>query len=660
MQEATPKNGDCFANSDATTRQGRRRCKLNTTNPKQSTAKRLFTFPVISSIALLVLAIIGIRWVVNTQRAPGAMTITEAQGMDMTTSKPPAGVQPVAIETATRRRISGTSWFPAILLPYTDEEVVSRVPGRLVRLSVYPGDHVKAGQLLGTLDAPEYVAQAGEAGLMARSKLSMATAAMREQQASQAMFRRAQAEKAAAESSIAKAQADAAAMTAERNQMLAEAKTAESELEEMAAAARYQEANLARQQQLLKSGAISLDELQMAQKERDMAVAKVRAATTNIQSARQKAEVAEKKRQASESEVKSARSMLMAAKADAEAARAMELKSGAEAIARKQESQAGQVGASGFAAMADFRNLRALSAGIVSERLVAPGTSVMPGQAILRLKVVSRIRVQAELPQRSSDTAVEGGKVQIEINKKMHLATITAVFPSVNDTTRTFKVEAILENSDGKLKSGSFARMAILSDGGQTDLVVRSQAIQDDLQGGHYVWLVKDNGDTKDVQDWTCTMHPEVSKPGPGLCPICKMDLVPRSRSGKFIAAKQTVTIGKTDGRLTQVLDGLAEGDQVVWAGFEGLQPGTPIKPSEWGATGPLSLPSGNGDMPGMTGMPAEEPDHSKHPSKSATANAAGQRETQLWTCTMHPEIVRNKPGQCPICKMDLVPKESK
>ena len=184
---------------------------MKNTSPNGRSTKHLFSWPVLSSIALLVLAIIGVRWVVSTQRAPGAMTITEAQGMDMTTSKPPAGVQPVAVEAATRRRISGTSWFPAVLLPFTDEEVVARIPGKLVRLNVYPGDHVKSGQLLGVLDAPEYIAQAGEARLMARSKLSMATAAMREQQASQAMFRRAQAEKSAAESTIAKAQADSEA-----------------------------------------------------------------------------------------------------------------------------------------------------------------------------------------------------------------------------------------------------------------------------------------------------------------------------------------------------------------------------------------------------------------------------------------------------------------
>lgn len=390
-----------------------------------------------------------------------------------------------------------------------------------------------------------------------------------------------------------------------------------------------------------------------------MAVAKARAASTNIQSARQRAEVAEKKRLASESEVSSARSMLLAAKADADAAKAMEYKAGAEATARKQESQAGQASASGFAAMADFRNLRALSSGIVSDRLVAPGTSVMPGQAILRLKVVSRIRVQAELPQSSSDSAVEGGKVQVEINKKIRFGTITAVFPSINDTTRTFKVEAILENTDGKLKSGSFARMAILTADKVTDLVVRNQAVQDDQQGGHYVWLVKDNGDTNGIHDWTCTMHPQISKPGPGLCPICKMDLVPRSRSGKFVAAKQTVTIGKTDGSHTQVLDGLTEGDQVVWAGFEGLQPGTPVKPSEWGETGPVSLPTGNGDMPGMPGMPAQAPENPKSsssqvltPPKSASTS---QHHSQQWTCTMHPQIVRSEPGKCPICKMELV-----
>ncbi len=30
----------------------------------------------------------------------------------------------------------------------------------------------------------------------------------------------------------------------------------------------------------------------------------------------------------------------------------------------------------------------------------------------------------------------------------------------------------------------------------------------------------------------------------------------------------------------------------------------------------------------------------------------------ELWTCSMHPEIIRDKPGICPICGMDLIKKE--
>lgn len=34
-------------------------------------------------------------------------------------------------------------------------------------------------------------------------------------------------------------------------------------------------------------------------------------------------------------------------------------------------------------------------------------------------------------------------------------------------------------------------------------------------------------------------------------------------------------------------------------------------------------------------------------------------QEEKIYTCSMHPEIIRNKPGQCPICGMDLIEKVS-
>src|SRR5690606_35361742 len=31
----------------------------------------------------------------------------------------------------------------------------------------------------------------------------------------------------------------------------------------------------------------------------------------------------------------------------------------------------------------------------------------------------------------------------------------------------------------------------------------------------------------------------------------------------------------------------------------------------------------------------------------------------QLWTCSMHPQIMQPEPGDCPICGMDLIPAEN-
>ncbi len=43
--------------------------------------------------------------------------------------------------------------------------------------------------------------------------------------------------------------------------------------------------------------------------------------------------------------------------------------------------------------------------------------------------------------------------------------------------------------------------------------------------------------------------------------------------------------------------------------------------------------------------------------SNNEHENHSTQEEQKVYTCPMHPEIIRNEPGQCPICGMDLVEK---
>ncbi len=37
----------------------------------------------------------------------------------------------------------------------------------------------------------------------------------------------------------------------------------------------------------------------------------------------------------------------------------------------------------------------------------------------------------------------------------------------------------------------------------------------------------------------------------------------------------------------------------------------------------------------------------------------AGESAAQMWTCSMHPQIMKKEPGDCPICGMDLIPAET-
>ena len=44
----------------------------------------------------------------------------------------------------------------------------------------------------------------------------------------------------------------------------------------------------------------------------------------------------------------------------------------------------------------------------------------------------------------------------------------------------------------------------------------------------------------------------------------------------------------------------------------------------------------------------------------SAGDEHAHSEETQMWTCSMHPQIMQPEPGDCPICGMDLIPAEAR
>ncbi len=61
----------------------------------------------------------------------------------------------------------------------------------------------------------------------------------------------------------------------------------------------------------------------------------------------------------------------------------------------------------------------------------------------------------------------------------------------------------------------------------------------------------------------------------------------------------------------------------------------------------------------GISNSGTEQNDVKDLSDMSDTHDHSGESENQMWTCSMHPQIMQPEPGDCPICGMDLIPAES-
>lgn len=613
------------------------------------------------SVLLLAAVLAGTVYAVNRLRPRGSMSVVEAQAMDMTAMKAPIGVYPVGTDYALQRVVGGSERFPATIMALNDEDVVARVAGLVSEIYVYPGDRVSKGRLLARISADETL-RASQAGALS------AQAAGLEAQSADAMVRQELAAVARAKSGLKSAAARIATARAElKAAQSSEAASrgkvamAEASISERNAEMVYAQANFKREQELFEGGAISRTQLEEAKRDLEMArsrVSEARAqlaeATSMVAKEGDMVEAAQSMVQEAVAERAMADSML--AEAEAGVARARRMASAARAGAGAAAAEAAAMGA-----MASYLELRASADGVVSERTVSPGTPVMMGQTVLKVKTDGRLRVQANLPQSLAGDVRIGTSVRITSNGQIKEASVTSVFPVVQGATRTFTVESLIDNEGRAWEVGAYADLEVFVREPVRALSVRNEAVKRASDGSHYVWKVETGKASDDADaEYTCTMHPQVSQKGPGICPLCKMDLVPKDARGNSKAVRAPVTIGARDSHYTEVLSGLRAGDQVTYAGDDELFPSAAVKPVKWDKDGPVEIPGGSGQSgPSSHEGHGGEATQQKQGGGSGTKKPEGKTSVKLkdpYTCPMHPEVVQEGPGTCPICKMDLVP----
>jgi membrane fusion protein (multidrug efflux system) len=111
-------------------------------------------------------------------------------------------------------------------------------------------------------------------------------------------------------------------------------------------------------------------------------------------------------------------------------------------------------------ALADA-NVTAPFAGLVARRLVNVGEFVSTGQNLFSLVALDPIEVEFFLPEVDSSRVAEGQTVEVRVAShpdEVFRGKVSVVAPTIDSVSRTRRVKATIQNADGRLLPGTFAR----------------------------------------------------------------------------------------------------------------------------------------------------------------------------------------------------------
>lgn len=186
----------------------------------------------------------------------------------------------------------------------------------------------------------------------------------------------------------------------------------------------------------------------------------------------------------------------------------------------------------------DKTQIRAPFAGVVGIRRIAVGEYVRDGQELVNLEDIATLKADFHLPENLLPKVRKGQAVEVSTDAlpgAVFKGTVDAIDPMLDPSGRAVQLRARLPNPQMKLRPGMFVRVRLVFGDERRALAVPEQA----------------------------------------LVPEGKDSFVFKVAAGK--AQRVRVKVGQRRGTSVEILEGLAEGDEIVTAGQLKLRDGVPV-----------------------------------------------------------------------------------
>lgn len=146
--------------------------------------------------------------------------------------------------------------------------------------------------------------------------------------------------------------------------------------------------------------------------------------------------------------------------------------------------------------------VRAPFAAYTKERQAVVGAYVRANTPLFTLVKINPLRLRIEVPERMAPWIKVGQPAQVSVEAykdRVFEGKVSRISPTVDQTKRTFLVEALIQNDRNELKPGSYARARVRTDKVETVRVVPARALNYVL-GSNKAYVVKPDG-TIEVRD---------------------------------------------------------------------------------------------------------------------------------------------------------------